>query len=868
MIDRISSHPGADELVSFALGRLVEPRMAQVAAHLDSCAECMATVDRAVSDHFCQLLRSAERPVSRLPLMIHPGYEILEPIGQGGMGVVYKARQVGLGRIVALKRMRQAEFGDKEGLARFRSEAKAMAPLAHPNIVQIYEVGEQDGSPFLACEFVAGRGLDQFLKGTPLPERSAARLLATLARAIHVAHEHAVIHRDLKPSNVLLAVPADLKAAPEQEAFWERVTPKIADFGLAKRLDAPNQETQTNTLLGTPEYMSSEQASGQTRLIGRATDIYALGVILYEALTGLRPFQGADIGETMRLVRESEPIPLRRLRPAVPRDLEVICLKCLEKEPSRRYESAEAMAIDLEAWLDGRPIAAKPPSYLDRAIKWSRRNKAWTVAMVLGSLLVVGSLVGGILHTRSLEKQVTRASEAEDEALDKLRRGYEAIDGVLQTWVREAPVTPAWQARDLEMKEQALDFMYKALREAKSKDRRFELTRGMLLTYAGSVQRTLKRFDLAKKDLELAAAKLRPLVDDPALGEQARDHLSNCQFNLGATFLACNQPAEAKHALEESLTYLSSIAPHADATSLCNRIALRHESLVHVFWSLGEADKAVDSLREIVAQRRRLVELRPHDLSNRARFANACRNYVFFVPAQVSIDEAQARMKEAEDVLSAPEGDANPLVIAKAKAQLYLGFSVLESKRGDDDGVLRHHDEGIVWATRAVTLEPNDSEAKTDLFSLHRAKAYTLCRLDRYPESRPHWDQAIAIALPKDRDFCRIELALELAIAKEHRDAVERTEAILAEPKPEAQTWFYGARVYSQALGAIGNDDSIEEAEYDRLRAKYAQRGIECLTRAASEMPKQQFSVHDIDIDPIFAALRATDPFRDWRAAQ
>jgi serine/threonine protein kinase len=867
MIDRISSHPSADELISFALGRMVEHQMAQVAAHLTSCAECMAAVDRAVSDHFCQLLRSTDSTASRLPLMIHPGYEILEPIGQGGMGIVYKARQVGLGRIVALKRMRQSEFGDKEGLARFRSEATAMAPLAHPNIVQIYEVGEQDGSPFLACEFVQGRGLDQFLQGTPLPERSAARLLATLGHAIHVAHEHAIIHRDLKPSNVLLALPADLKAGPEREDFWQRVTPKIADFGLAKRLDAPNQQTQTNALLGTPEYMAPEQASGQTGLIGRATDVYALGVILYEALTGRRPFQGADIGETMRLVRETETIPLRRLRPAVPRDLEVICLKCLEKDPSRRYASAEAMASDLEAWLCGRPIAAKPPTSWERAAKWSRRNKAWAVAAMLAGILVVGSLVGGVVHVQSLRKEVARSSAAETKALEELRRGYEAIDKLMQTWIRDAPATPAWRARDLEMKEQVLAFMYKALAEANDKDPRVELSRGMLLTYAGSVQRTLGRFDLAKRDLELATEKLRPLVDDAALGEQARDHLCNCQFNLGATFLALNQPKEAGELLEQSLDHLLSVAPYTDEALICSRIALRHESLAHAWWALAQFEKAAESFTEVVEQRRRLVELRPDDVFNRSRLANACRNHVFFVPLRISIEQAEERMMEAEKVLSLPEG-ANSLLIARAKAELYAGWAILESKRGDNERLFYYHNEGIAWATRALAIEPTDTEARGDLFSLHRAKAYTLCRLNRFPESRPHWEEAIACALPHDRSFCRIELALELAIVGDYREAVQKAEEMLAEPEPQARIWFHGARVYSQALGAIGNDEWIEEDEYDRLVAEYAQRGVECLKRAASEMPKKQFSLSDIDIDPIFAPLRNTDPFRAWRSAQ
>lgn len=288
------------------------------------------------------------------PLPTVDGYEILEVLGRGGMGVVYKARQLGLNRVVALKMILAGSNASPHDLARFRAEAEAVAQLAHPNIVQIYEIGEQNGCPFLALEYIGGGSLAQHLDGTPVAPRQAVELVLALARAVHHAHEKGIVHRDLKPANVLLVVDG---------------TPKIADFGLAKRADANLAHTQTGTLLGSPSYMAPEQAAGATAKIGPPTDVYALGVILYELLTGRPPFKGATILETIEQVREHEPVPPRFLLPKTPRDVEIICLKCLEKSPRRRYESAAELAADLNAFLQGEPISAHMPTLLGQVAR-------------------------------------------------------------------------------------------------------------------------------------------------------------------------------------------------------------------------------------------------------------------------------------------------------------------------------------------------------------------------------------------------------------------------------------------------------------------------------------------------------------------
>ena len=307
-----------------------------------------------------------------------PGYEILDKLGEGGMGIVYKARHLKLGRVVALKMILSGGHARAAELARFQTEAEAIARLQHPNIVQVHEVGEHEGKPFFSLEFCGGGSLDRKLKGTPLPPAEAARLVQTLASAMQAAHEKNVIHRDLKPANVLLA---------------EDGTPKITDFGLAKKLDDAGQ-TQSGAIMGTPSYMAPEQAGGKSKDIGPACDVYALGAILYELLTGRPPFKAATPLDTIMQVVADEPVPPSQLQSKTPRDLETICLKCLHKEPGQRYGTAGALAEELGHFQRGEPIAARPVGRVDRGWRWCKRNPALASALSgVAALLLLGTLV-------------------------------------------------------------------------------------------------------------------------------------------------------------------------------------------------------------------------------------------------------------------------------------------------------------------------------------------------------------------------------------------------------------------------------------------------------------------------------------------
>jgi WD40 repeat protein len=306
-----------------------------------------------------------------------PGYEILGELGRGGMGVVYKARQVGLNRLVALKMILAGGHAGEAERARFRVEAEAVARLQHPNIVQIHDIGESNGHPFFSLEFVEGGTLAEHLGHRPQPPRQAAQLVATLARAVHAAHQAGIVHRDLKPANVLLTADG---------------TPKIADFGLAKRLDAESRLTRSNAIVGTPSYMAPEQVEAGSRNVGPAADVYSLGAILYEMLTGRPPFLAETHVDTILQVVTETPVPPSRLQSKVPAELEAICLKCLNKVPRERYARAAALAEDLERFLAGVPTEAGR----DRGLTWFRRHRwrlaavaTWTAAAVIVASLGV-----------------------------------------------------------------------------------------------------------------------------------------------------------------------------------------------------------------------------------------------------------------------------------------------------------------------------------------------------------------------------------------------------------------------------------------------------------------------------------------------
>jgi eukaryotic-like serine/threonine-protein kinase len=504
--------PSREELAAFSAGMMASPHLEAVADHLCVCPRCESTVG-ALADGRDTIISELRRAVPKEPLLEEPEcrqleieakairldeasapsslptrpaadladdppvpaqlglYELLERLGKGGMGVVYKARQPNLNRLVALKRILSGPHASSEELARFHSEATDLARLRHPNIVQIYETGQDENCPYFSMEFVDGGSLARHLDGAPLPARRAAELVQTLARAIHHAHQQGIVHRDLKPANVLLTADG---------------VPKITDFGLAKGLGPKAGPTELGAILGTPSYMAPEQAAGKNDEIGPVTDVYGLGAILYELLTGRPPFRGTSPTDTLHQVRCQEPVPPSRLQPKVfgkghrrpkeskerarlpffPRDLETICLKCLQKEPHKRYASALALAEEIQRCLRGEPILARPVGHAERLWRWCRRNPALAAASGLAAVFLV--LAAGLSTIFAISQSHSAGRLAHALAVKEQNR-----QKLVQAFKRSARITLAqglslceqgdasrgvlWLAHSLEMATQAED---------------------------------------------------------------------------------------------------------------------------------------------------------------------------------------------------------------------------------------------------------------------------------------------------------------------------------------------------------------------------------------------------------------------------
>src|SRR5881398_3257357 len=327
-------------------------------------------------------------------------YELLDEVGRGGQGVVFRARQKSLNRTVALKVISLGQWASKAHLRRFRLEAEAAARLEHPGIVPIHEVGERDGSCYFSMKFVEGGQLDEVVRREAMPIRRAVEFITKVARIVHYAHEHGILHRDIKPGNILL----DAKGEPH-----------LTDFGLARLVESESSVTHTLDVLGTPSYMAPEQAAGNNSAVGSVTDVYGLGAVLYHLLTGHPPFAGGTTYETIKLVLDTEPRQPRLLNPKIDRDLNTICLKCLEKDPRRRYSSALALAEDLERWLKHEPIRARRTSLFTRGRKWLRRNP--TIAVMAAMLLAFAVPLGVMIWRTESERSATSNSAPPEKSI-------------------------------------------------------------------------------------------------------------------------------------------------------------------------------------------------------------------------------------------------------------------------------------------------------------------------------------------------------------------------------------------------------------------------------------------------------------------
>ena len=577
--------------------------------------------------------RTAATPVApEHPVPEIPGYEVLGVLGQGGMGVVYKAIDLQLRRHVAIKMVATGPVVTEAARERFHSEARAVAVLQHPNIAQVFLAETIESRPFFVMEYVDGGTLAEVITGEPQPPRYAAELVSKLADAVDFSHGRNVLHRDLKPGNVLITQDGE---------------PKIADFGLAKFLDGDSSATKTGDILGTPSYMSPEQAGGVVKNIGRGSDIYSLGAILYELLTGRPPFRTPDAMQTVLMVLSDDPVPPRQLQPTVPKDLETICLKCLEKLPSKRYSTARHLADDLRRFLAGEAIHARPVGRLERLWKWVQRHPAWAALAAVCVVGIIGSVAAGFYHNRQIEQSLAETEAERDRAQRLFDSGHKLAKFLASKHYRKLEKLPGGAGPREELSSNLIDYL---VRLEKNAEDNTELLTDLANAYEqiafvqgnpygenrGAKDEALKNY---RKALELR----RRLVDLQPGAARPRLQLELCRAQIADIEFQMGKVKSARKDYTQILQRLKTLGAQFPDD---NRV---RAGIIDVIGRLGDADEADENIPTALQKYedavKRASELKSSD-EDRQWVHASIRNQLHFRMGQLL--EKLKRIDEAE----------------------------------------------------------------------------------------------------------------------------------------------------------------------------------------------------------------------------
>jgi eukaryotic-like serine/threonine-protein kinase len=683
-----------------------------------------------------------ERVMSGRPRI--PGYEVLDVLGEGGMGIVYKARDVDLKRFVALKMIRAGARAGRVILERFEAEAKAVAGIDHPNIVKIFEFGEHDGQPYFSLEFLGGGNLAKKIGGKPQPAAEAAQIVEVLARAVGVAHEQKIIHRDLKPANVLIAADGTLK---------------ITDFGLVKQLEGDSGQTIDGAILGTPSYMAPEQARGKLREIKEAADQYALGGILYELLTGRPPFQGMSTMDTLDMVRGKDPVPPSQLQPKMHRDIETICLKCLHKEPGRRYADVLALAEDLRRFQANEPILARPVSGAERLWRWCLRNRKVAAlyaatALLFATVLVVSAggfvivsgknqqletINGQLIATTNLADKRRGEAEAQTERAEAEQKRAETEREKAET-EREKAETERQKA------DHQRDVAVRAGRAANERNQDAVDAHLELITLLEKELRDVpaiqklrdQLLDKAARRLEAAAQAMKDLRKD--IGWDSKDEFKNMRSlaaahrGLAELGLSRNQFEDAmKHyrLMDEIIVALAPIAPPGlDAQFIL--IKSRRTLGFVALYKLGHNEEAQEYFRQAIAMSRAGLAKQPDSDPYKLELANSLGLLAVSERRLGHLEKARDLFREEIGVRkSFSPALANQREVRRELSGHYEELADLTLRMGDTDEGRRLYDECAAIRGQVAAEQPESWPIANDL-----ARSYNNEGMVRFPYGR------------------------------------------------------------------------------------------------------------------------------------
>lgn len=867
-----SSCPDRRTLRDFLMGNVPEDEAAEVERHLEACASCSETAQaERPTDAFVGVLRASASSVTertpvdpgllnRLRQIGHDGtdateerardgddflapaesagelgrfrqYRVIRRLGRGGMGIVYLARQERPARVIALKVLAGAPVTAGQRLARFRTETDLLGALKHANIVQVYEAGEHAGLPYYTMEYLEGGSLAQRLAESPLAPRDAATLVKTIAEAIQLAHDRHIVHRDLKPSNVLLAADG---------------APKVSDFGLAKYLEAGDQgnghETETGAILGTPGYMAPEQSAGGD--VGPWIDIYALGAILYETLTGRPPFKGATLLDTLQQARSEDPVPPGRLQRGLPRDLQAVCLKCLEKNPQRRYATAGDLAADLGRFLGGEPTRARPLGVLGRSVKWARRRPALAGLTALGLLAAVAATAGIIVHNRQLYREVQRAAASEARAERQEERtavNYAAARNALNRILDQLKASSSAdipRLKELRRKvlEETLAFYETAVGDES------ELQPAMLYDLAvayrriSQIQWMLADWRAARRNGQKSLRLSEKLV---ALDPQNADY-EDCLATdciAVASFMMESRPvpeAERIRLFRKAIDIYEQLRQRQPENPVWRQsLATAYHDLAGVSYDAQRFAEARSLYTTAINIRRSAIEQRPEEATYRVALAED----------ELSLGLAEAHLRHAgaaEQAYREADRLLKELIRANPHDDAYLGAlgalwvnrAALSAGQGDIRRCLSLLGEGIERLEPVLAREPSDQVMRERLINLYGTRAEALESLRRFGEAIPDWDRVVALEnRPGLTGVRRLGLANALARTGAHKKATEELSKVAAMPDARGDLLYDVACIYSVSADAANADAHAAPAARTELADRYGRQAVESLKK-------------------------------------
>jgi tetratricopeptide (TPR) repeat protein/tRNA A-37 threonylcarbamoyl transferase component Bud32 len=812
-------------------------------------------------------------------------YELLEELARGGMGVVYKARQLTLNRVVAVKMILAGQLASAAEVLRFHTEAESAAQLDHPGIVRIYEVGQHDGQHFFSMSYVAGGSLVAAVKDGPMRPRESAALVRTVADAVAYAHGRGIIHRDLKPANILLG---------------EGGRPQVTDFGLAKQLAADSQLTGTGQVMGTPSYMPPEQAQGRVHEIGPAVDVYALGAILYYLLTGRPPFQAASVMDTLRQVLEQEPVAPRLLNPAVDRDLETICLKCLEKQAGKRYDNARALADDLGRYASGESILARPVGSGERLWRWGLRNPRTAAAITAVSLLLLFVSVGStwaalVIRQERNQKEAERlaavAAREEADAARKLAQQNELVAaeqadlalGSLNTLIfkvqqrlsKDPGMQPLqrdllqsaleglrrvagraggegrvrWSVEDALMRMGELSLQFGNSEEAYGYfQRRYEMTRADLAAEPGNA-RLMERVAMAcinlaevstsvRRDMKRALSRYEEAVELRAkVAQVPPDELRSQNDRLLPSQRM--RPFYIKLNLSEGwtrvgLTHYFLGEPALAETPILNSLALREELATELLaseaaWTLAASPTGRATALAVAASVPVLSELASEQVQNLARNYHLIGEIYFRLRNPEKSLRYYARCAAIrEAVLASHPRDFR---LRGDLGQFYEYYGTVHLCRGDTRQALPLYDRSLQLLREVAAVDPS-VEYRKNLAATLYSRGTAARRTNDAAGADACFRECLRIrselaAKDSSNDRARMDLILVLPHCGEHERAAKLAETLRTGRQNDRELLFVLARCYAQCEAAVSGDTPLavgyEQKALESLRAAVAQ---------------------------------------------